>query len=324
MRLTLAYAALVAVAGIGCDRSGPASDGERGDEACAGADGLIGSEAEVAADGQFPAVAGLLVQTPADAAPDHLTCTMTKIGERSFVLAAHCMFPFGEQDGTAELREEVRPGVEIGVLHGVLQPGQKLDGHAESTLTVAHVREVRVHPSWLEAVSGSEKPEPEGKFTFTDGDAAILVVDELTPHIATARISADPVAPCTEVVMNGYGCRTFSPSASTDRLRFLPAQVETILGSMLVISSGFTGSPKDGSICPGDSGGALFSAEDGGNSIIVGLNSRFVSGQLLGAQINPNQSYFTRLDDAGPHEMATWLREQMDEIAAPGAGAGSP
>ena len=81
---------------------------------------------------------------------------------------------------------------------------------------------------------------------------------------------------------------------------------------MLNISSGFTLSPEEGGICPGDSGGALYAGDDPANLTVIGINSRFVSGQVLGSQVSPNDSYFTRLDN-GPRRMKRWLTQQLSD-----------
>ncbi len=263
------------------------------ESACPPVETLIGGG--LAGPGQFPATAGLLVGSAGATAPTHLTCTMTKVGDRTFLLAAHCMFPGGVQDGTAMVRAELDVGATIGVLGGVEQRGP-----VTSTTVVAH----RIHPSWFQAITTTNEG---GKFIATDGDAALLIVADATPDIAIAKVDTRPVARCAPVTMQGYGCTSFGGGATTGPLRFLEARIEATIGSMNYISSGFTNSSMDGSICPGDSGGALYDP----NLRIVGINSRFASGQLLGAQIEPNQSYFTRLDDAGPQKMATWLDEQM-------------
>lgn len=284
----------------------PGGGGGKGDDlnGCGPLDGLIGGE--TASPGQFPATAGLRVQPPG-ASGFGLTCTMTKVAERAFLTAAHCMFPGGEQDGGAPIRPELEIGAEIEIVSGVFQPGQELpDGHPPSVVTATRVAAHPIHPSWFEPI---ELPVVDGKIVATDGDAALLVVTHDTPHIAIARVRREPVEACAPVVMHGYGCDTFDFGTALE-LRFLDARVEDTLGSMLYISSALTDAPEEGSICPGDSGGALLAA-DGEHLTIVGVNSRFLSGQVLGQQLEPNQSYFTRLDDEGPVAMATWLADQL-------------
>ncbi|MGE3458034.1 MAG: hypothetical protein AB7O24_23170 [Kofleriaceae bacterium] len=277
--------------------------------ACPAINGLIGGG--TAAPGQLPATAGLLV-APSGGPPTYLTCTMTKVGPRVFVTAAHCMFPHGEQDGSATVRPEVTLGAEIGILFGVYQPSDPLPGgHPASVVTTARVVDQRIHPTWFERIATEIV---DGRLLATDADVALLIVDVDTPDIATATFDLDGVDRCAPLVMNGYGCDFFGAGATTTELRFLDAQLEQTVGSLHYISSSFTAAANNGGICPGDSGGALFAAEPADNLTIVGINSRFLSGQLLGSQLEPNQSYFTRLDDDGPQQVATWLRDQLSEL----------
>jgi hypothetical protein len=313
--LAIVAVTLATIAGCASD-SGDDEDcaGGKCDEdalpACPASDGLIG--AGTAAPGQFPATVGLLVDNDLVGEPNFLTCTMTKIGPRAYLIAAHCMFEGGHQTGDTPIRPQLVVGAEIGLLFGVFQAHQQLpEGHPPSVVTRAKVVETRIHPTWLKPVQ--EGQTMDGKLLASDADVAILVVDIENPDVGTARIETGMVERCTPVVMQGYGCDSFPEFgfANTTELRSLDANIELVIDTLLYISSGFTNSPETGGICPGDSGGALYAGDPADNLHIVGINSRFVSGALLGSQIGPNESYFTRLDDSGPVKVASWLHEQM-------------
>ncbi len=295
-------ALLLLLVATGCSPTPQPSPAEPS-TACPVGQGLIGGAVSAAC--QFPATAGLLVKSGEDDV--YLTCTMTKVGPRTFVVAAHCFFREGAQDGAQPVRPELSKGADIGVLFGVHQPKEGVEPSGSVTRTV--VEDIRIHPTWYSAVSPEVPKTEEGA---KDGDAALLRVRDMTPEIDVATIDTLPIEVDTRVVMTGYGCTTHD-HGSTGPLRFLDASIEAVFGSMLYTSSTPTKAPENGGICPGDSGGGLF-REGSGQRVLSGVNSRFVSSEVLGRQTGPNESYFTRLDDSGPLAMGTWLRQNLAEL----------
>ena len=263
------------------DSAPPTTGGKADDQttsgACKASDGLGGT----ATPDQFPATAALFVPGQSD-----MKCAMTKIGDHEFLLAAHCFFLDGGQTGVDA--QVLNRGTPIQILYGVYRPNQAVPpGVPASIFTSATIIDYRIHPSWTTGKPLSDFP--------TDGDAAILVVDADTPHIATAPIKTDPIDRCAPVVMQGYGCDS--------ELKFRDARIDDSVGSMLHIGSGFTES-FSAHMCPGDSGGALYSLASGTPSI-VGINSRLLT---------PPDTFFTRLDDSGPLLMGQWVKMQLQEL----------
>jgi V8-like Glu-specific endopeptidase len=260
-----------------------------------GSSGLVGGV--LAAEGQFPATVGLLVPAISET-PDFLTCTMTKMGPRLFVLAAHCLTEGGVQG--APLRKFFLPGAKIAIHHGVyLRKTSENEAKYQSRQTIATVEAAVPHPTWL-------KPEVPSD-QFIDADVAWLRTAEAnTPEVPTARFNTQKRSPGEAVRLQGYGCQTTHHGTTSD-LHWAEATLDAVQKSMLYVREGSAEGAQVG-ICPGDSGGAVYLASDPANLTVVGINSRFNDGTVLGVPVGPAESFFTRLDDSGQEKVATWLK----------------
>jgi hypothetical protein len=123
-----------------------------------------------------------------------------------------------------------------------------------------------------------------------------------------------PLAPKSDVTLNGYGCLGFtepnpdgklrfadyktSPMSSLAQYKFTATEIATEEANYSLTVLTLANAPE---VCPGDSGGPLYRK---GTSVIVGINS---TGVPKGKQ-GPAFDWFTRVDGKARYGVAAWLQ----------------
>ncbi|HYQ18554.1 MAG TPA: trypsin-like serine protease, partial [Polyangiaceae bacterium] len=202
-------------------------------------DGLVGGH--VAAESEYPATVSLG------------GCTGVKVGPRHFLSAAHCFS--GSTQSTLSVTT---------------------DNNAQNFQTLT-ISSINIHPEYqnCSACSGDGSMSD---FGFKP-DAALIVVQELTPNIPTAVIDSTPVAVGAAVTLTGYGCENgvgqpSGPSrlkvGDTHSINPLSLSDATSIAPAFVTTYGPGGDSSSPGLCPGDSGGPLFRT---GTNKVIGINA---------------------------------------------------
>lgn len=243
---------------------------------------LIGGR--LAKEGEFPAVVTFL----------GVNCTAAKIGPYQFLMAGHCLSPFGKE-------LSYLPGDLLEVFTGIDQ--------ARMTSYRVTVREAFVHPSWLARM---DKTHDRSRAVGQRGviDLAVLEIVEKTPNIPIEAVNLSPVSVSTEVIMGGYGCET-NFSRMSHRYKVANKLITKIKSTFFSVEAKDSNGQTASSGCEGDSGGPVHYREGRRKPVIVGVNS-FVTGFLSLNEDNTIQSTedtvstnFTRLDLP---EAQSWLQ----------------
>lgn len=232
-------------------------------------------------------------------------CTAVKIGERSFLTAAHCIIN----------EDEASP--EVGLVEGAsirLRYGVRISSAQIYKVTL---EKVLVHQDYV-ALAATLKGSGKKVIPTNAPDVAVFQTKEETPAIAAATLVADGPRVADPIVLTGYGCEgTFEQSegapvitssessAHQGRLKWAPSNIDAL--SPFHIRHFFeTNALGDVTLrlCSGDSGGPLY-VNDNPNSVpnhaylkVVGINSYAGAGS----------SSFSRVDDYGKLKIATCLK----------------
>ncbi|MFD2111358.1 trypsin-like serine protease [Thiorhodococcus fuscus] len=223
---------------------------------------------------------------------ERLHCSATKIGPDRFLTAAHCVVSLGD----GELEDAFRPGRRLFI-------GHQLAPRSPDDLTPVTLAEVRLHPSYAQALrrfiayrqetirayrerySGDELARRvrlvklDTHFTSRFPDVAILTVAEPTPDIPVLSVDCEPLRAGETVEIVGYGYESLKTMAlarrtmpygrrnvgSSQVIRVDPVNFYTYAGEMR------SGRP---SLSPGDSGGPVLRGGQvvGVNGSVYGLN----------------------------------------------------
>jgi hypothetical protein len=231
------------------------------------------------------------------------SCTLTKVGEKQFLTAAHCIsrnynslyFSF------LGFQEEVK------------------------------IRSINIHPSWVKDCSKQRCTGHEvGSDRMTPGraDVALINLVESTPLIPIYNISFNSVKIGSKVTMVGAGCtRGIEPggpgemrSADTRTVshKFLEHEDSLyrknskITGKANLITLGYDTNKNNASLCPGDSGGPLVMKNASDEWEVVGIaadytfNGPYIDGNLTVTNLH------TRLDNESYLKVGSWIRSVWD------------
>jgi len=209
-------------------------------------------------------------------------CTVAKIGPRSMLTAAHCLF---------DLRR--------GTPNALYQSGNLISltyanpkDRTRSAQGSFVVRSARIHPSYRNSplVGCGKSCTWEEAFGTDISDVGVVTFAEDLPEIPTARLQRSAPRLGSTVFITGDGCTAPGGARGAGFLwhetRVIPATYLDHEGSFArssidTIDRGYVITPgmsadyftlKKASLCPGDSGGPLY-AED--KTTIVGINAYY-------------------------------------------------
>ncbi|MBS1963649.1 MAG: trypsin-like serine protease [Bdellovibrionales bacterium] len=237
-------------------------------------------------------------------------CTATKIADHEFLTAAHCFYS-GPGDWQAPKMVSI-DATEIAA------PKQYL-------LTV---KEVRLHPTWIENCRKHECTGNETGSRFDEPgkvDLAHVIVVEDTLEIPSIPVDFEPLGAGAAVTFAGYGCTGAIAGPGYGKLRFAANRIaipeildhrkslyrgiiEETAGSYWV-TPGTAMDKSAPALCPGDSGGPLL-VRDGTSWKIAGIAADYTfKGKYERAGGVPMTNLHTRLDDESRHGIGAWIRE---------------
>ena len=229
----------------------------------------------------------------------NLGCTITKVGKRQFISAAHCV---GNRLPTLSLQFKTFTGV-------------------------VNVSSFQIHPSWIKDCSSIRCDGTEvGSARMTPGrsDVVFINVKEETPAIPVISVNFEPLTEGTEVALVGAGCTRNVEPGGRAKLRYaltklvtpdhlvhqhsLYEKIAEVTGLSNWITDGFGVSPNNASLCPGDSGGPLLTKNISGNWEIVGIAADYTfNGPYQDGAVTVTNIH-TRLDDQSYHKIGHWIR----------------
>jgi hypothetical protein len=204
-------------------------------------------------------------------------CTGVKVGPRHFLSAAHCFGPPNE---------------------ATLKVTPQNDAQNIQHLTI---ESVTLHPQWTHC-SACAGDGSMSDFGYRP-DAALIIVQELTPAIPVAVIDPTPVQVGDSVTLTGYGFKV-GETLAQDPLS-LDSQALSIPGGY-VATWGPAIQQGNPGLCPGDSGGPLYRT---GTNQVVGINALVSSWPDTGL---PHGNWFTRLDSDSRYDVWAWLDGLLD------------
>jgi hypothetical protein len=277
-------------------------------------DDLVGGDQ--AKDGDFPST--MIVRD---------NCTVSKVGPRHILTAAHCVF----DEGAGQIRAEYQPGATIYV-------SSRTDVDNRAPLESAGYRAVTLVKVHVPGVLYQEKVTngwPRPLLESAAPDVAIMEITEGTaPAIADvpeAAIDLRPLAPGDNVVIMGYGCeKGVAAEKDYSRVR-LKTKATKLVGVDATVHPGsyvtdpsspfaknlekqYLFTPGQGiaaeqaSLCPGDSGGPVY-RDDGGANVIVGVNAYYsFADQATDPARISKTNWHTRLDAESRFDVGSWLK----------------
>lgn len=232
----------------------------------------------------------------------NLGCTITKVGPRQFISAAHCV-------------SESLPALYLNF--------KNYSGKVKVTSFF-------IHPSWIKDCAKFHcTGEEVGSDRMTPGrsDVVFINVKEDTPAIPVIPVHFDGLLIGTEVTMVGAGCtRSVEPGGpgkmrysttklvSPDYLKHehsLYRDIAEITGQSDWITSGYDADRNESSLCPGDSGGPLLT-QVMGEWKIVGIAADYTFDGPYHDGSPTITNLHTRLDDQSLNHIGAWIRESWE------------
>lgn len=181
------------------------------------------------ADAAHPAVVAIVERRPQCASPEDLTCSGTLIGPRAVLTAAHCL--------------EGREPDELEVITGAA-----VDAADRQVIAVWGAR---VHPDYDPLAAPA-----------LQHDLAVLFLAGAPPIAPATWAETEPVGfgPGADVTTVGFGAVAPVPNAPSGERLAAPAEVTSLNPASMHLVGG--------TACGGDSGGAVFFAAAGGDTLV--------------------------------------------------------
>ncbi len=229
----------------------------------------------------------------------NLGCTITKVGPKQFISAAHCV--------------------------GKTLPSLTLSFKGyRGTVTVSSFH---VHPTWIKDCYNFHCTGHEvGSSRMTPGrsDVVFVNVKEETPTIPAIPVHYEELSVGTDVAMVGAGCTRSVEPGGSGKMRYaitklispinlthehsLYKEIFEITGQSNWITDGYGKNNIHASLCPGDSGGPLLTEIDGEWKIVgIAADYTFDGRYQDGAPTITN--LHTRLDDQSFNNIGQWIRD---------------
>lgn len=225
-------------------------------------------------------------------------CTITKIGPKHFLTAAHCV---GKSMKSISLNfQDFKGRVPVSSFH--------------------------VHPSWIKDCWSSHcTGEEVGSTRMTPGrsDVALIGVTDETP-IPVSPVHFQELNLGDDVVMVGAGCTRSVEPGGPGKMRYawtkiispnelihehsLYREISEVTGQSDWITAGFGKSRDNASLCPGDSGGPLL-IKSGNEYKIVGIAADYTFDGPYQDGAPTITNLHTRLDDQSLNSIGQWIRE---------------
>lgn len=229
-------------------------------------------------------------------------CTITKVGPRQFISAAHCV---GKNLPSLTLNFKNFKGT--------------------VKVTSAHI-----HPSWIKDCSNFHCTGHEvGSSRMTPGrsDVVFINVKEETPAIPIIAVHFDPLQIDTSVAMVGAGCTRSVEPGGPGKMRYFVTKLVSpfelthehslyknifeVTGQSNWITPGYGLNRISASLCPGDSGGPLLS-EINGEWKIVGIAADYTFDGPYQDGAPTITNLHTRLDDQSFNSIGQWIRDAWE------------
>jgi len=252
---------------------------------------------------------GGVEETSKDAFPSTImirgNCTASKVGQKLFLTAAHCMVNFAS--GNATYPFQMGGMIQVRTHYNKVWKSLTID---KVFISSPYVKEMK------RRIAESDGASFEAGFYASD--VGLFRVKENTPNISKGIVSFEPILDNEQVVIVGYGCeKSLNDIFDYSKSRFKTQRVKTIgedniyhqfqdesvyVYSVNFITEGIKKNLNSASLCPGDSGGPVYYKNSKGENVIVGVNSFYTFVDGSGISLT---NLHTRFDNI---EIESWLK----------------